>query len=708
MQVTSLAYLVVRKTHKKKDNYVAIKGMNLLFQSRRSSRTCTYKCGNACFGECGNTSSNPYFGDISRRSVLRGAGLAALTVGGGSALAACADGSTAESVGSSEGGKAPGPLKGMQFEPVVANEKDELVVPEGYASGVLIAWGDPIFPDAPTFDPYKQTAKAAERQFGFNNDFAGLLEHPKDPNRLLYVCSHEYTTEPHMFPRYDAENPTDEQINTGLANHGHTILEVSKVGKTGELKREFGPLNRRITGETIFEMRGVAAGHELVKTKADPTGKKVRGTLNNCSGGITPWGTFLSGEENFEQYWANAGEANVEGKAKEDIKRFDAPEGTSERKWERLHDRFDLSKEPNEFHRFGWMVEVDPTDPYSTPVKHTSMGRFKHEAGNIYVTDDGTVVCYSGDDARFEYIYKFVSSKKIKEGDMKHNMTILDEGTLYVATLKGNSPDKEITGDGELPEDGKFDGTGQWKKLLTVTADGAKSHVEGFTPEEVAVYTRMAADKVGATKMDRPEDFEANPHTGLVYVSLTNNKYRGATGENAEKNQEDPTEYAPIRENKNGLVMEIDDEHAGEKFTWNLLLVCGDSEEAETYFGGFDKSKVSPISCPDNLAFDSHGNLWISTDGNALDSNDGLYAVGLKGENRGETRCFLTVPVAAETCGPIVTDERVMVNVQHPGEDDDATFDKPASHWPDGGNSIPRPAVAVVWRRDGKNIGVEA
>ena len=218
----------------------------------------------------------------------------------------------------------------------------------------------------------------------------------------------------------------------------------------------------------------------------------------------------------------------------------------------------------------------------------------------------------------------------------------------------------------------------------------------------------MAADKVGATKMDRPEDFEANPHTGLVYVALTNNKYRGATGENAEKNQEDPTEYAPIRENKNGLVMELEDEHAGEKFTWNLLLVCGDPEEAETYFGGFDKSKVSPISCPDNLAFDSHGNLWISTDGNALDSNDGLYAVGLKGENRGETRCFLTVPVAAETCGPIVTDERVMVNVQHPGEDDDATFEKPASHWPDGGNSVPRPAVAMVWRRDGKKVGIEA
>lgn len=689
---------------------MGIKGLNLLFQSRRSSRTCTYKCGNACFGECTNTSDNEYFGDISRRGVLRGFSLAALTLGGGAALAACGvdGGSAGAGDGGAGSGKTPAPLKGMQFDPVASNEKDELVVPAGYASGVLIAWGDAVYEDAPKFDPKHQTAKAAARQFGFNNDFAGLIEHPKDKDRLLYVCSHEYTTEPHMFPNYDADKPTDEQINIGIANHGHTILEVSKVGKTGELKREFGPLNRRITGETEFEVRGIAAGHKLLKTSEDPTGKKVRGTFNNCSGGITPWGTFLSGEENFEQYWANAGKAKVKGKAQEDLKRFDAPEEESERKWERLHKRFDLSKEPNEIHRFGWMIEIDPTDPKSTPVKHTSMGRFKHEAGNIYVTDDGTVVCYSGDDARFEYIYKFVSSKKIKEGDMKHNMTILDEGTLYVATLKGNSPAKEITGDGELPEDGKFDGTGEWKKLLTVTADGGKSHVDGFTAEEVAIYTRLAADKVGATKMDRPEDFEPNPHTGLVYVALTNNKYRGASGEDAKKNQEDPTEYAPIRENKNGLVMEIDDEHAGEKFTWNLLLACGDPAEAETYFGGFDKTKVSPISCPDNLAFDTHGNLWISTDGNALESNDGLYAVGLEGENRGEVRCFLTVPVAAETCGPIVTEERVMVNVQHPGEDDDATFEEPASHWPDGGDSIPRPAVAMVWREDGGKIGVDA
>ncbi|WBT09007.1 PhoX family phosphatase [Corynebacterium sp. SCR221107] len=692
---------------------MSLKGINLLFQSKRSRLTCTYKCGNACMGECTNNSNNEYFGTIvSRRTILRGSALTALTVGGGAALAACSSDSAATSSGAAGSSTsvdtsraAASAPTGMQFEAVAPNTDDKVAVPSGYETAVLIAWGDPVYEDAPAFDVNNQTAAAAERQFGFNNDFAGLIEHPQDPNRLVYVCSHEYTTEPQMFPDYDPENPTNEQINIGLAAHGHTVLEVSKDATTGKLTREFGPLNRRITANTEFRLVGPAAGSDLVRTAADPTGTKVFGTLNNCAGGVTPWGTILSGEENFEQYFANA-EGQGSGRAAENLKRFGVPEGASDRKWERLHDRFDVSREPNEINRFGWIVEIDPLDPNSTPVKHTALGRFKHEAGNIHVTSDGTVVCYSGDDARFEYIYKFVSSKKIVDGDIAHNMTILDEGTLYVASLEGNSPESEITGDGELPSDGAFDGTGTWHKLLTVADGKATSHVDGFTAEEVAVYTRLAADAVGATKMDRPEDFEASPITGKVYVALTNNSYRGASGENAAKSKEDPKEYAPVRENKNGLVMELDDDHAGESFTWNILLVCGDPEEANTYFGGFDKSQVSPISCPDNLAFDKHGNLWISTDGNALGSNDGLYAVGLEGDNRGLVKCFLTVPVDAETCGPIVQDERVLVNVQHPGESDEAVWGEFSSHWPDGGTDLPRPAVAMVWRADGGSIGV--
>ena len=210
------------------------------------------------------------------------------------------------------------------------------------------------------------------------------------------------------------------------------------------------------------------------------------------------------------------------------------------------------------------------------------------------------------------------------------------------------------------------------------------------------MFTRFAADKAGATKMDRPEDFEASPKTGKVYVALTNNDKRGTDGKA-------PVDAAnPRNDNKSGQILELTDDHAGTDFTWDLLLVCGDPAAADTYFAGFDKSKVSPISCPDNVAFDSHGNLWISTDGNALKSNDGLFAVALEGPNRGETKQFLTVPNGAETCGPVVTDDLVTVCVQHPGEDDEYSIDKPLSHWPEGGNGTARPSVVAVWKSGGQ------
>ncbi|KZF07059.1 phosphatase, partial [Rhodococcus sp. EPR-279] len=451
----------------------------------------------------------------------------------------------------------------------------------------------------------------------------------------------------------------------------------------------------RITGTTEFVVTGPAAGSDFLKTSVDPTGTRVLGTFNNCAGGLTPWGTVLSGEENFNQYFGNA-ESVTETVAAERLARYGIEGAASDRKWETFDKRFDLAQEPNEANRFGYIVEVNPWDPQSAPIKHTALGRFKHEAATIYVTDDGTVVAYSGDDERFDYMYKFVSSRKMMPGTgaaaMRNNLTLLDAGTLYVATLTGDSPD-EIDGSGTLPASGEFKGTGTWVPLLRTNEDGrGESLVDGMTAEEVAVFTRLAGDKVGATKMDRPEDFEPNPVTGKVYVALTNNANRGTEGKAG------ADEANPRNTNKNGQVLELEDDHAGTSFTWNLLLVCGDPNEADTYFGGFDKSQVSPISCPDNLAFDSKGNLWVSTDGNALDSNDGLFAVVLDGPRRGETRQFLTVPAGGETCGPIVSDERVVVCVQHPGESDDATADAPISHWPDGGDTQPRPSVVAVWK----------
>jgi secreted PhoX family phosphatase len=354
-----------------------------------------------------------------------------------------------------------------------------------------------------------------------------------------------------------------------------------------------------------------------------------------------------------------------------------------------------MVQEPNEINRFGYVIELDPNDPDSTPVKHTALGRFKHECANIRVARDGRVVAYSGDDERFEYLYKFVSKNKMRPGNSKaarrHNMTLLDEGTLYVARFTGDSPASEIDGTGKLPSDKRFDGTGEWIPL----ASGNRSFVPGMTAEEVYVFTRLAGDKAGATKMDRPEDVQASPKTGKVYVALSNNVERGVT-----PGRESATEPNPRNNNKHGQVLELTEhDPLSLRFDWWLFMVCGDPDAPDTYFAGFPKDQVSPISSPDNVAFDPYGNLWIATDSaNALGINDGLYGVPLDGPRRGDLKLFLTVPRGGETCGPIVNERVVTVCVQHPGEVDGASADNPLSHWPDGGTSQPRPAVVAVWK----------
>jgi secreted PhoX family phosphatase len=688
-------------------------------KSSRQHVTCRYKCGDACSKPVPNTSDNEYFGDIvrragakrpgddpaqvSRRSMLQAAGVTVLAVGAGSALAACGTDEPPAATPTSPPPPAE-PSPGMKFTAVAPNSEDAVVIPEGYQQGVVISWGDPILPGAPTFDVKAQTAAAQRQQFGFNNDFAALLPIDGQPNRFLLVTNHEYVDPVFMFTGYDADAPTREQFDIEIAAVGMGVVEVERAPQGG-LKPVMGRYNRRFTADTPFTLIGPAAGSDFVKTAADPTGRAVAGTFANCSGGVTPWGTVLSGEENFNTYFGSPEGAPAPGPVVTDQhKRYGIAAGPSELKWETFDPRFDLAKTPNEINRFGYVVEINPWDPTSTPVKHSAMGRLKHEGSNVYVTSDGTVVAYTGDDQKFDYMYKFISSKKVLPGRevaaMANNMSILDEGTLYVAKLSSDIPPGDIDGSGKLPSTGSFSGSGTWIPLLRSGPGGqAESLVQGVTAQEAAVFTRFAADKAGATKMDRPEDFEANPKTGKVYVALTNNDDRGAPDEAA------VDAANPRNDNKSGQVLEITDDHAGTSFTWELLLVCGDPAAADTYFAGFDKTKVSPISCPDNLAFDSHGNLWISTDGNALDSNDGLFAVALEGPNRGEVKQFLTVPLGAETCGPIITDDLVTVSVQHPGENDDNSIDDPLSRWPEGGNGTARPSVVAVWR-DGGNIGV--
>lgn len=690
---------------------MALVPLNLLVshngKSKRQHVTCVHKCGNACSKPVPNKSDNEYFGDIakamSRRSILQAGGVAVLAVGAGSALAACSNNSTPAPTTSSSAAPAQPPA-GMNFASVAPNSDDAVVTADGYQQGVVISWGDPILPDAPKFDVTKQTGASQRGQFGFNNDFAGLLPIPGRSGHYLLVTNFEYATPQFMFPGYKAGAPTRDQFDVEIASMGMGVVEVERAPEGG-LRPVMGRYNRRITADSPFTLTGPAAGTDFVKTQADPEGRTVLGTIANCAGGVTPWGTVLSGEENFHSYFGAAEGSPAPNPVDADRHdRYGVALEPSELLWETFDPRFDLAKTPNEVNRFGYIVELNPWDPDSTPVKHSAMGRFKHEGANIYVTDDGTVVAYTGDDERFDYMYKFVSSRKMQPGTdaaaMANNLAILDEGTLYVAKLSSDIPAGEIDGSGKLPAKGSFAGTGTWIPLLRSGPEGqSESLVDGITAQEVAVFTRMAADKAGATKMDRPEDFEANPKTGKVYVALTNNSKRGVDGEA-------PVDAAnPRNDNKSGQVLEITDNHAGTDFTWDLLLVCGDPAAADTYYGGFDKTKVSPISCPDNLAFDSHGNLWISTDGNALDSNDGLFAVALDGPNRGETKQFLTVPLGAETCGPVITDDLVTVCVQHPGENDENSLDSPQSRWPEGGNGTARPSVVAVWKRGGQ-IGV--
>jgi secreted PhoX family phosphatase len=678
-------------------------------KGKRSPVTCALKCDNACSGEVCNTSTNSYFRDIasatlSRRAALGFGAAGALAVVLGSLTSpegAVADGGPGLAAAAKDGfGKSR-----LQFNAIapVDSAVDALTVPEGFTWQPVIRWGDPLFDDAPDFDLDKQTAAAQSRQFGYNNDYTDILpiEGSKDRRAVLFT-NHEYTNENIMLPAtFDAA----ETRAIGRAAHGLTVVELERKNKNKPWNYVKGaPLNRRYLSDTTYELTGPAAGSALVTTVADPSGRAIKGTLGNCSGGTTPWGTILSGEENFNGYFVSAGTSAGD-------KRYGLTSKPTARQWELDDPRFDTRNAgyANETNRFGWVVEVDPFDPMSTPKKHSAMGRFKHEGANVIVAESGHVVAYMGDDERFDYLYKFVSAAKYRPGttaaDRKHNMTLLSEGDLFVAKFTGDSPAAEIDGSGKLPADGAFDGSGEWLPLVV----GGKSAVAGMSVGEVLVYTRLAADKVGPTKMDRCEDVQPSLHTGKVYVVCTNNSDRGKVG------KESATEVNPRNLNRDGHIVEITEtgDQTSTAFGWNLLMVCGDpARNSSTYFAGFPADKVSPISCPDNVAFDSVGDLWISTDGapSSVGYADGLFKVTLTGAERGKVEQFLAVPRDAETCGPVIHDEErtVFVAVQHPGEE--GTFADQHSYFPDyvaagsapkpGQARAPRPSVVQVFRAD--------
>ncbi|WP_298322921.1 PhoX family phosphatase [Haloactinopolyspora sp.] len=671
----------------------------------RSAMTCKYRCANACFHEAPNTSDNEYFGDMvdtamSRRGLLR-TGAAAVVVAGTGAASSVGAVAAAPAAPQVSRAKPPSSIKPeppeygrpVSFTAVGDNMLDAVVVPNGYDWSVTISWGDPVEPGAPEFDFDNQTAEAQQRQFGYNCDYVAVLPLDRNFDRALLWVNHEYTNEELMFRGWAGpESATEEQLRIAMAAHGGSILEIERVGDTGEWRRTRRPRrhNRRIHTGTEFHLTGPVAGSDLVRTTADPDGTTVYGMLNNCAGGLTPWGTILSGEENVHQYFGASADITDEERARRYSRYGLRTEAGTERGWERVDERFDLATEPNEPNRFGWIVELDPFDPASTPRKRTALGRFKHEGANVFVGADGRVAAYMGDDERFEYVYKFVSAKTYRDGtsrrDREHNMTLLDDGDLYVARFTGNSPEFPDS----PPEDGLFDGTGEW---LPLVVDG-QSQIDGMSVEEVLTFARIAADKAGATKMDRPEDVEPHPVTGTVYMSLTNNTARSP---------EQVDEANPRPENKFGHVISVDEDNgdvASTTFTWRIVIVAGDPDDPETYYDGFDKSQVSQISCPDNVAFDPSGRLWLATDGmgGTLNANDGMFVMPIEGEDKGHLRRFVSVPIGAECCGPFITPDgrTATVAVQHPGDGDGASPENPLSTFPYGDQ--PRPSVITIWR----------
>ena len=649
-----------------------------------------------------NRSANPTMYHVieartSRRGFLVG-GLAAIATGVfGAGLSA--RGALAQATGL------------LGFAPVPVSKEDTVVVPAGYKVQVLAPWGTPLTLDMPAYLPGGNTGAEQGMQVGSHHD--GMHFYPINGSSTdgLLVFNHEYIEPRYLHAAkwagqaldgdtvvYAADGSRDgDEVLKEINAHGCTVARVRR-GAAGQWGIVAEPMNRRITGLTEMAISGPAAGSAHLVTKFSRDGTKTRGTLNNCAHGVTPWNTYLTAEENWAGYFVNA-----DAEMPREHKRYGVSDEGSRYGWEKTaggadaYMRFnaaatgasaaeDYRNEPN---TFGWMVEFDPFDPASVPVKRTHLGRFAHEGVVFAPAVAGKpVVCYSGDDSRFEYIYKFVSAAPFDPANASGDL--LDDGTLYVARFSD-------------------DGTGEWLAL----APGQN----GLTPEngfadlaDILVNTRLAADRAGATKMDRPEWGTVDPKTGEVYFTLTNNTRRDLTQIDA---------VNPRAENNFGQIVRWTydgADHALASFTWELFVIAGTPRTSLT-FKDEALTDGSTFACPDGIWCDQNSRLWIKTDMGDLGPAQtgplepfGMNMMLAADPATGEIRRFLTGPWGQEITGVISTPDgtNMFVNVQHPGAH--ATAEEFAagtfgSGFPDYNGTVPRSSTLVITREDGGVIG---
>jgi secreted PhoX family phosphatase len=644
---------------------------------------------------------------------------------------------------------APAPLGGIGFAAVPANVApmtDAVTVPPGYTAKVLVAWGDSLT-SAPHWDTVSPMDEATQLHcYGANTDGMHFFPFPQagasglSNTRGLLVTNSEYCDPPlvnGIIPAssYPTAPLTLDMVRAQQAAHGVNIVEVEKKEKGEWRVRRPSAFNRRITGNTPCRISGPAAGHDLMKTAADPSGTHVLGTLNNCAHGYTPWGTYLTCEENWNGYFG----ANGPFTPSPHERRYGVSANGFGYRWHVVDPRFDLNAagNRNEPNRFGWVVEIDPWNPNSTPVKRTAMGRFKHEGAQVVVDKNDRVAFYMGDDERNEYIYKFVCARKLDRKNRARNRDMLDHGTLYVARFDA-------------------DGSGQWLPL--VWGQNGLTPENGFADQaEVLIKCRQAADRLGATMMDRPEWGAAHPLTGEVYMTLTNNSRRGNTpassnkadGTTAAASANPPVDAAnPRPDNDYGHIIrwrETGGVVTAETFEWDIFVLCGDKQvysTTKTLGGSYNKANLIGIDpadpllgkqvyagningddygAPDGLWFDKDGRLWIQTDqaGDAKGDwvNIGGNVMMCADPSTGETRRFLTSPPHCEVTGVVSTPDgkTMFVGIQHPGEDWVNSYTE-NSRWPDNGANgpttftgsnpaRPRSAVVVITKDDGGVIG---